>query len=232
MLKTPFNETTYNVGNSIFPGFNDNGGLILCGYEWGNSAHDQYLQINHKDTIQRKRSEINTFHSKSKIYNSPYDLRIIKWFEFFGHPLGVENGLSSFDKCILQTNWCDDQGNHVDDYAKFLSNENSGNFLGIMEAYRPRVLLFMGSKQIHFLQTPAIKNSFRGIFGPEISPLDLRSKPFEGRIFKIAFQTFERIQIISFPHPSGTRGLSDNYIKLFALEIKKILDNYKKLKCI
>jgi|GEM_PF-4724526 len=232
MTKTPFNETTYNVGNSIFPGFNDKDGIILCGYEWGYSAHDQYLEKNHKDEIEKKKSEINTFYSKSKIYDSPYDLRIVKWFGFFGHPLDINNGFSSFDKCLLQTNWCDDQGTYVNDYAKFLSEENSGNFLSIMDVFRPRVLVLMGSKQIQYLQTPAIKNRFFEIFGAEVSPLDVKSKPFEGRKFKIAFQMFERIQIISFPHPSGTRGLSDNYIKLFASEMKVILDNYRELKLI
>lgn len=232
MNKTPYNETSYNVGNSIFPGFNDKEGLIICGYEWGYSKHDQYLEKNHKDEIEKKKSENNTFYSKSKIYNSPYDLRIIKWFSYFCHPLGIDNGFSSFDKCLLQTNWCDDQGTYVNDYAKFLSEENSGNFLNIMRAFRPRVLVFMGAKQIHYLQTPIIINSFSEIFGAEVSSLVIKSKPFVGRKFKIAFQAFEYISVISLPHPSGTRGLSDDYIKLFAPEIKEVLDNYRELKCV
>ncbi len=232
MNKTPYNETSHNVGNSIFPGFNDKEGLIICGYEWGYSTYDQYLEKNHKDEIEKKKSENNTFYSKSKIYDSPYDLRIIKWFSYFGHPLGIDNGFSSFDKCLLQTNWCDDQGTYVNDYAKFLSEENSGNFLNIMQAFRPRVLVFMGSKQIHYLQTPTIKNRFSEIFGAEVFPLVIKSKPFVGRKFKIAFQAFEHVSVISLPHPSGTRGLSDDYIKLFAPEIKEVLDNYRGLKCV
>ncbi|WP_200377364.1 hypothetical protein [Thiocystis violacea] len=230
MLKNPFNETTYNVGNSIFPGFNDKEGIILCGYEYGYSAHDQYLENYHKDEIEKKKQEINTFYSKSKIYTSPYDFRIVKWFSFFSHPLGIDNGFSSFDKCLLQTNWCDDQGTYVNDYAKFLSEANCRNFLSTMDVFRPRILFFMGSKQIQYLQKPAIKNRFSEIFGEEVSRLDVKLKPFEGRKFKIAFQMFERVQIISFPHPSGTRGLSDNYIKLFSSETKEILDNYRALR--
>lgn len=30
-----------NIGNSVFPEFNDNRGLMLCGYEWGFSKSDQ-----------------------------------------------------------------------------------------------------------------------------------------------------------------------------------------------
>ncbi len=214
----------------FFPGFNDKNGIILCGYEWGYSKHDQHLEKNHKDEIEKKKLEINTFYSKSKIYDSPYDLRIIKWFGFFGHSLGIDDGFSPFDKCLLKTNWCDSQGTYVSDYDKFLSEKNSGNFLSLMDAFRPSILIFMGAKQIHFLQNPIIKNHFSKIFGIEVSPLCIRSKPFEGRKFKIGFQGFERVIVVSLPHPSGTRGLSDNYIKLFAPEINEILDQYRSLK--
>lgn len=230
MSSNPYNETFYNVGNSIFPGFNDKNGVMLCGYEFGYNKHDQYLEKHRIDEIEEKKSEINTFYGKSKIYDSPYDLRIIKWFGFFGHLLGIDDGCSPFDKCLLQTNWCDGQGTYVNDYAKFLSKENSENFLSIVEAFLPGILIFMGAKQINYLQTPAVMSRFTGIFGTEISPLDVRQKQFHGRKFKISFQTFERISIISLPHPSGTRGLSDDYIKLFAPEIKAIIDSYKKLK--
>jgi hypothetical protein len=230
MPQTPFNETSYNVGNSIFPGFNDKNGLMICGYEFGYNKHDQYLEENHKDEIEKKQSEINTFYGKSKIYDSPYDRRIIKWFGLFDHPIGNDDGCSPFDKCLLQTNWCDSQGTYVSDYAKFLSKENSENFLSIVDAFLPRVLIFMGAKQIHYLQTQDIKGRFSEIFGSEVSPLDIKQKPFDGRKFKIAFQTFERISVISFPHPSGTRGLSDDYIKLFAPELNEVLVSYRKLK--
>lgn len=227
MSHTPYNETQYNVGNSIFPGFNDKSGVMLCGYEWGYSAHDQYLEENHKIEIEEKKSGINTFYEKSTIFDSPYDLRIIKWFNFFGHPLGLDNGRSGFDKCLLQTNWCDDQGNYVSDYAKFLSNVNRDNFLGVVANFCPEVLIFMGAKQIHYLQAPEVKGRFSEIFGAETQRPEIKQKPFNGRKFKIAFQEFERVKIISFPHPSGSRGLSDDYIRLFSGEINNILRNYR-----
>lgn len=30
-----------NLGNGIFEGWNDQQGLMICGYEWGNSKKDQ-----------------------------------------------------------------------------------------------------------------------------------------------------------------------------------------------
>ena len=32
--------------------------------------------------------------------------------------------------------------------------------------------------------------------------------------------------MIGFPHPSGSRGIAHEYIKLFEPEMKKILNNY------
>jgi len=230
MPKIPYNETKYNVGNSIFPGFNDKNGVMLCGYEWGHSEHDKHLENDHKDKIEKNKSEINSFYNKSKIYNSPYDLKIIKWFDYFGHSLGIDDSFSSFDKCLLQTNWCDGQENYVSDYAKFISKENSENFLNIVDAFLPGVLIFMGANQIKYLQTPFIKSRFIEIFGAEIKPIVVKQKPFDGRKFKIAFQIFEHVSVISLPHPSGSRGLSNDYIKLFSSEIKEVLDSYRKLK--
>lgn len=196
----------------------------------GNSKHDQYLEENHRDEIEAKKAEVQSFYQKSKIYSSPYDHRVIRWFEFFGHPLGVDDGLSAFDKCILQTNWSDDQGRSVTDYDKFLGEKNSQNFLKIMDAYFPSILIFMGAKQIHYLQNPSIKKPFSEIFGREIAPLEIQTKPFSGRKFRIGFQKFESVEIISFPHPSGSRGLADDYIKLFSEDIRQVLDEYRKWK--
>lgn len=230
MVKKPYNETDLNVGNSIFPEFNGKHGIILCGYEWGYSRHDQYLEENHRDELEAKKAEVLSFYQKSKLYSSPYDLRIIKWFDFFGHPLGIDEGLSAFDKCILQTNWCDSQGNFVSDYEKFLSDENSQNFLKIMDAYRPKILMLMGVKQIEYLQSPSIKNSFSEIFGREVSPVEILKKPFSGRKFKVGFQKFEGVDVIAFPHPSGSRGLADDYIKLFSENMRNIFNEYRRQK--
>lgn len=231
MRNVPYNEIQCSLGNSVFPEFNDKNGLMICGYEWGHSKHDKHLEENHKEALDKKKNEINTFFQKSGTYSSPYDLRIIKWFNIFGHSLGENNGESSFDKCILQTNWCDDQGTYVDDYSKFLSKENTENFLSTVQKFQPSILLFMGAKQIHYLQTQEIKPRFMEIFGDEVQQPEIKQKSsFEGRKFKITFQTFDRINIISFPHPSGSRGLKDDYIRLFSEEVGEVLNKYRKWK--
>lgn len=232
MSSQPYHETRLNVGNAIFPQFNDKKGLMICGYEYGYSKHDEYLEKECQDTIKEKTNKLVTFFDKAGIYNSPYDMRIIKWFGFFGHPLGIDGGYSNFDKCLLQTNWCDSQGNYVNDYEKFLAKENIENFLKHVENYMPSVLMFMGSKLINYLQNEAIKVRFIEIFGEETSALKLLTKEFSGRKFKIGFQSFQKTMVISFPHPSGTHGLRDDYIKLFTPEISAILENYKQTRCL
>lgn len=200
---------------------------MICGYEYGYNEHDKYLEKECSDFIKSKTSEFHTFHTKTSIYDSPYDKKIIKWFDFFGHPLGLDGGNSKFDKCILQTNWCDGQGTYVNDYEKFLAEENVNNFLSHVENYRPSLLIFMGSKLIDYLQNSCVKNRFTDIFGNETSSLEKISKDFSGRKFRIGFQSFENTTIISFPHPSGTRGLHNDYIKLFKPEIHSIIQNFR-----
>jgi hypothetical protein len=230
MRNKPFNEASFNVGNSIFPGYNDKHGIVICGYEYGYNSKDRYLENNFQEVIIKKASNINTFFNKSAIYNSPYDLRIIKWFNFFGHPLGANEGNSEFDKCILQTNWCNSQDTYVSNYNKFLLDENINNFICHMDEYRPSILIFMGSKQIKFLQNEKVFSKFEKIFGKQTHSLRVIKKNFSGRRFNIAFQELETIKVVSLPHPSGSRGLSDEYIKLFKPEICQILEQFKKSK--
>lgn len=230
MNSTPYNEEKLNVGNSIFPGFNDKNGIMICGYEYGQP--NTSIQPNHEEErrIKEAASKINTFFDKTSIYKSPYDRRICKWFEIFGHPLGEDEGKSDFDKTILQTNWCDSQDNYVSDYQKFLAKENIDNFITHVEEYEPKVIFFMGSKLIKYLQNENVIKEFSSIFGEKISTPTTPNKEYSGKKFKISFQEFEKTTIISLPHPSGSRGLKDEYIGLYAKEIGGILMEYKSKK--
>jgi hypothetical protein len=225
-MNTPYNPHSFNVGNSIFPGFNDKNGLVVCGYEWGYSKKDRARQAN--EEYSDVKTTIDTFLSKVEKYNSPYDKRILKWFKVFGHELGRESGFSGFDKLILQTNWCDTQGAYVSDYNRFLSEENINNFLRHMSEYQPTLLLFMGVRQIECLQDKRVQLRFREIFGEEKENLRFeRDNKYPGRKFRIGFQRFERISILALPHPSGSRGLSDDYISLFKAEIGTLIVQFK-----
>ena len=172
-----------------------------------------------------------TFPNKINVFKKsyPYDERIIKWFELWEHPLERSNG--DFEKCIIQTNWCPTQANNMHDidiYEKLKRCKD--NFLCHIEELQPKIIFFMGSAMIDVLNDTTIKGDFEKIMGKEIKPLQKIQKQFNGKQFYIGLQSFEKCDIISLPHPSGTRGLSDEYIALFKDEIKPILDKYRAYK--
>ena len=221
------------LATGIFKGFNDQHGLMLCGYEWGyNKADQEFFASGEKHDL----SKPCTYSNKSMRYGDVawtwrYDQRIKKWFATWGHPLnegGVDGFGDDFDKSITQTNWSNDCGTEVEDYDKFLADEHVDNFLFHIEELKPKVLIFMGSKLIDYLQNEKVKSRFMDIVGPEVEGKTMVQKPFSGTQFKVYFQKFENCQVICFPHPSGTIGLSDEYIKLFQEEMERILSQYKK----
>lgn len=226
-------QSPFNIANSIFPGLNDKRGIMLCGYEWGFSKEDQEA-ISSGDEPKPDFNAQTTFANKSPTYGEMafkwrYDNRIIKWFELFGHPLNRQGLGGDFEKCLLQTNWCDSQGHSIQGsyHAKLTDGKQVDNFLNHVAHFEPRLLMFFGSAMIDVLQAPEIKSSFEEICGAEGSPLKKIQKDFAGTRFKIGFQSFERCDLVSLPHPSSSRGLSDAYIALFASDIGSLIARVK-----
>jgi hypothetical protein len=223
-----------NIGNSIFPGFNDIQGLMLCGYEWGFSSCDQKAsQIQEK-----KRNGVpHVFSNKAAEYGEAanswkYDQRIIYWFELFGHRLIQKEAGGNFEKCLLQTNWCDTQNNKMegDYWSKLLAPSQVNNFISHVEMFRPRLIFFFGSQIIKILQSDKVLPRFIKTAGKITEPLSYRAKEFDGRVFKIGFQCFEHCKAVCFPHPSGSHGLSDEYIKLFSSGIGELIREFREFK--
>lgn len=226
-----------NVANSIFPKFNEKQGIMLCGYEWGFSKEDERQSITHPEKYER-RGALHTFSNKAAEYGDValawrYDSRIINWFNLFGHPLDRQGLGGDFDKCILQTNWCDSLNNKVegDYYAKLLSPDQINNFISYIDHFQPKVIFFFGTKIIEILQSEKVLPQFINVMGSEKSKLQFVQKdPLGGRAFRVGFQSFDKCEIVCFPHPSGTHGLRDDYIKQYSTEISKILEDFKKFK--
>lgn len=100
-----------------------------------------------------------------------------------------------------------------------------------MQEFRPSLVLFMGIKQIEYLQDARVKPVIEQLAGPEVSPLRFeRNEEFDGKKFRVAFQAFENLSIIALPHPSGSMGLSDGYIQHFAGEICDHIAEFKRKK--
>lgn len=137
-----------------------------------------------------------------------------------------------FEKCIVQTNWCSTQGHHIEGsyYDKLSDPVQVDNFLFHVSELDPAVVLFMGSAMIDVLQNPSILARFSGIFGAETNPLRKVQKEFSGRRFRVGFQGFQRCSVVSLPHPSSSRGLSDSYIALFSNEIGNLISEVRYIK--
>lgn len=220
-----------NLSNSIFSGFNDQNGLMICGYEWGWSKADETAYEQGEYTLPEEKVE-HTFSNKALYYGERaktwrYDNTIKKWFELWGHPLDEQDLGSAFEKSMLQTNWANTQDREVTDYEKFLSPEQVDNFLHHLKMLRPKVILFMGSRLLDYLNTTEVLPKFKQIMGEEVEPRRYEQKPFEGTRFRVGFQRFEHCQVVCLPHPSASRGLSHNYIELFRPEMNQILTAYK-----
>lgn len=225
-----------NIGNSIYKGLNDNNGIMICGYEWGFSKKDQGKKL--KGEAQEFNAEALTiFSNKSPAHGEQaftwrYDNRVIKWFDIWGHPLSRENLGGDFEKCIIQTNWCNTEGNYIKEnyYQKLTKNDQIKNFIFHIKEFKPSLIIFMGSSIMDILQDEKVIYKFTEIMGPAKSRPKKIQKQFQGRQFKIGFQSFEKCEIISLPHPSSSRGLSDEYIELFATEISYQINKIKNRK--
>ena len=227
-----------NIGNSIFEGLNDKKGLMICGYEWGYSKEDQRLDELGEDYFYDKDAD-TIFSNKSPMHGERaftwrYDNRIIKWFNIWGHTLVREGLGGDFEKCIIQTNWCNTEGNKIEEsyYQKLTNPTQIDNFIYHIKTFEPSIIFFMGSEIIDILQDENVLNRFCEIMGnPKEKPYKVQ-KPFEGRRFKIGFQEFDKCKIISMPHPSSSRGLSDGYISLFTNECSTLISELKAIKVI
>lgn len=219
-----------NLGNSIFPGFNDHNGLMICGYEWGCSKKDE--EDRNKGLYQEPQAKIEcTFANKARRFGKRawkwrYDNTIKKWFSLWGFPLDDDELGGSFEKSITQTNWAYTDGNHIDDYGKFITVDQINNFIHHVEQLCPKIIIFIGSRLINYLNRHDVLPRFQQVMGEITDPHHYVQKPFNGKRLKIHFQKFEHCQIVCLPHTSA-RGLTDSYIALFQPEMTKILSTYK-----
>lgn len=225
----------FNVATGIFNGFNNKQGIMLCGYEWGeDDADSTEISVNAGSV-----SNLGvTFSNKMPFYGEranswPYDKKIMAWFKLWGHELNRNDVGGDFEKCLLQTNWCDTQANNMNGInyqSKLLAPDQVDNFINHVEHFEPRVLMFFGSSMGKFLNDTKVLPRFVGILGKEVDKFQFQKMPFSGKRFNVGFQSFERCNVVSLPHPSGSRGLSTEYIDLFTPQIEKILSEFKKFK--
>ena len=230
-------ERIYNVATGIFSGLNEKQGIMLCGYEWGGGDEDVASEEVHADPSKVANLGV-VFSNKGLFYGNaaetwPYDKKIREWFRIWGHELRRDALGGDFEKCLLQTNWCNTQAPNmkgVDYRTKLLAPAQVANFIDHVKRFEPRVLMFFGSLMGRLLNTASVAPQFKEIVGPEVKALRYEKLPFDGRRFNVGFQTFERCHVVSLPHPTGSHGLSTNYIDLFTPKIGEVISDFKRFK--
>jgi hypothetical protein len=226
-------ERTYNIATGIFPGFNDKQGIMLCGYEWGGSDEVSESAVL-PNSVEAETVDV-IFSNKAPRYGTdserwPYDRKVRDWFRIWGHELRRDGVGGDFEKSIVQTNWCDTQApnmTNVNYQSKLLDPAQIENFIQHLAYFEPRVLMFFGSAMGQYLNASTVKPLIQTVLGKEMTGLKYEKLPFSGRRFNVGFQTFERCHVVSLPHPSGSRGLSPDYIGLFSPVIGSILNDFK-----
>lgn len=217
-----------NLGNTIFEGYNDKNGLMICGYEYGFSKADE-LNIT-EEMVQNKDKVKFTFANKTPFmgeyfWKIRYDNTIAKWFELWGHPLKREGLGGDFEKSIMQTNMADTQNTSVENYTHIQSQID--NFIYHLDVLRPKLILFMGRQLTDYINHLDTLPKVERVLGKSVGVRRLVQKDSSGTKFKVFFQDFENCKTVCFPHPSGSRGLEDNYIAQFKPEMDKLIRAYK-----
>lgn len=194
-------------------------GIMICGYNWGVGLAD------------KERGTSESFFSDER-YGNRYRNRIIEWFDLWGYRLEREPGNESFlEKSIVQTNWLPSQsaslaGNNVVESCI----QNVENFALHVSHFRPKILFLMGKNLIDALNSPHCLPVIKPIFGEGSAPVHLRKVVKSGnkklRQFRVSFQRFKEIGVVCLPHPSGSRGLSNEYVASFSNEINEMVKTY------
>ena len=206
-----------NVDTSIR--YEQIGGIMICGYNWGGNPN----------ILGRGTSD--SFFSDAR-YGNRYRNRIIEWFSLWGFPLARVPGTEGYlENSISQTNWLPTQtvslhgSNALDSCISHAENFNLH-----LDYFKPKVLLLMGKALIDALNTPVVQNELIRIAGQPLSLDYLYDYPdahnHKLKKFRVTFQKYEKMQVICFPHPTGSRGLSNDYIAGFRSLIEPIFKGF------
>ncbi|AOA58346.1 hypothetical protein [Acinetobacter larvae] len=226
MKKEKYNiHEDYNLGNSLFEGFNDNRGVMICGYEYGDAKRIQHLDFSTCDNEAKY-----TFFDKKprfkKDLNSVYDRNVKKWiFDLWQiNTPPIEN----FEKYFIQTNWA--LGSQPTKREPGEYREYDENFISHIKFLNPSVILFFGSELADNFNRIKEREDVKEILGNQIGNTrieqrDVKKNDGSSYIkFKISFYDFENCKIVVFPNAGGSMGLADKYFLAFKDDMKKVFE--------
>jgi len=197
-------------------------GLLLCGINWGG------------DPSRPSGPEAPSFFSDQSVNNYRYRNRLVHWFELLGFPLITVKGQEgAFEHSLLQTNWLPGQAPHMhDEDIVALCVSNAAPFIDHVRQLRPALIVLVGLALFRALNNPTVLAQVESLMGRagEARVLQKSITTDGGQVlkaFSIGLRSFERTQVVAFPHPTGSVGLSDLYIESFKPELAPVFARYR-----
>lgn len=193
---------------------NLDGGIMICGINFGYSAEDEALE---KAGIIAAQDPLSFFSDKA-VNNTRFRNKILAWLSSWGFEFVTQNGKEgAFERTFFQTNWLDTQTRSITSDGSITVNtlvQEADGFLRLLESRKPSVIIFVGGLMIEALNDIQIRQRVVSILGERSGNAKIyRADPpnYTGTKFKLLAQKFGETQIISLPHPQA-RGISDEYV--------------------
>jgi|GEM_PF-4230535 len=198
------------------------GGLLVAGIEYGTSGVEPDSDI---ESWENARGADPFYSNPSTRFR--YRTRAIRWFEILGaefcHGLRPPTPL---ERRIQSTNWLmrarkNSNLTTVQDLAG-----GSGLFAAAVRSFDPSVLVLMGIRLFDLVigegpKSERTRAAFSSHFGPfEAKPnredyfvFSQPPAPRKTKRFRFGIARFEKLIVMGFPHPTGSRGLSDKHLQ-------------------
>lgn len=200
---------------------NQQGGLMVCGINWGGDPDVTAIPCT------------ASFFSDAKTNNWPYRNRVVRWFSRWGHPLETDDRTAGpFERSIIQTNWLSTQSKNMSGSSiAAVCAADWFNFSFHLEKLRPRVVMFTSVALLEAMNSPRCLEAATSILGPpsalQIGKRDVNVGGKRLRRFRFGRQQWGATEFVAVPHPTGSKGLSDDYVASGRDLIDPILAKYK-----
>jgi hypothetical protein len=194
---------------------------MICGINWGGEPTTE------------ESPEEASFFSDVRVNNYPYRNRLLRWFNSWGHPLEENAGMEgAFERSIIQTNWMPNQARTMK--GRNIWNEcisERQNFIKHIDVLKPRLLILCSSTLLRIMNNDQCLGAVEEILGNASQiQFERRDISLNGRKLKrfaVGFQEFTNCCVIALPHPTGSVGLSDQYIAAFKERIGGIINTFR-----
>lgn len=200
------------------------GGILLCGINPGDGAE-------HRETTYVEDAPKSFFSDTDPTCQNgkfPYQRRIREWFRTWGHPLDEAKD-GPLERSISQANWIGESTRYAGAFYewRFLVERAGEEFFPILEAVRPRMILFFGVQHLpRAFADPRLRDREVALFGAVTKGLHSIWKERasgKGR-FRATAMSFERCQVLGLPHPTPpSRALANEDVAKLGPEFSAAL---------